>query len=242
MVARLRPMKTTIGIIGDFDPANESHSATNVAIQHSSAALQLKIDSPWIATPDVAEPGGLAHLSNLAGLWIAPASPYRSMEGALLAIRHARERQLPLFGTCGGFQHIIIEYARNVLGIANAEHEESSPGASRLIISRLACSLKGRTMTIQLQPGSRVARAYGRSPIQERYYCNFGVSPDFVDSLRSTMLKIVASDDEGVVRAVELDGHPFFIGTLFLPQLGSTSADPHPLISSFLQACARGRG
>ena len=231
-------MKTTIGIIGDFDPANESHCATNAAIKHSSAALRLKVDSPWISTTDVAAANGPARLSNLDGLWIAPASPYRSMDGALLAIRHAREQNLPLFGTCGGFQHIIIEYARNVLGLADAEHEESSPGAPRLIISRLACSLKGRTMTIQLQPGCRIARAYGRSPIQERYYCNFGINPEFVDSLRSSTLKIAASDAEGVVRAVELEGHPFFIGTLFLPQLGSTSADPHPLISSFLQVCA----
>lgn len=235
-------MKTTIGIIGDFDAANESHSATNTAIEHSSASLRLKVDSPWIATTDVAASGGLESLSNLNGLWIAPASPYRSMDGALLAIRHAREHKLPLLGTCGGFQHIIIEYARNVLGVTDAEHEESSPGAPRLIISRLACSLKGRRMTIRLQPGSRIVQAYGRSPIQERYYCNFGVNPDFVDSLRSTTLKIVASDDEGVVRAVELDEHPFFVGTLFLPQLGSTSADPHPLISSFLKACAHAGG
>jgi hypothetical protein len=105
-----------------------------------------------------------------------------------------------------------------------------------LFISRLACSLVGRTKTISLEPGSLPARFYGRTVVQEQCHCNFGVNPVCVDTLRSGALRIVGSDDEGIVRAVELAGHPCFIGTLFLPQHHSTPASPHPLISGFLSA------
>jgi CTP synthase (UTP-ammonia lyase) len=159
------------------------------------------------------------------------------MSGALSAIRMAREQQIPLLGTCGGFQHIILEYARNVLGFAEAEHAETDPQASQLFISQLTCSLVGRTMSISLRPDSLVARSYGRTKIQEQYRCNFGVNPEYEDVLRSRSLRVVGSDDEGVVRVVELAGHPFFVGTLFVPQLISMTSAPHPLISEFIKAC-----
>ncbi len=235
-------MRNSIAIIGDFDPNNRSHVATSEAIGHSLIALNLAVEHQWIGTEHVAAPGGVDQLAGLNGLWIAPASPYKSMEGALLAIRRAREAQVPLLGTCGGFQHIILEYARNVLGITDAQHEESEPNAPRLIISRLACSLMGRMMTIKLKAGSLAARSYGRTTIQEQYHCNFGVNPDYIKTLRSSSLRIVGSDDEGEVRVVELAEHPFFIGTLFLPQLSSTTSQPHPLVSAFVRACCISKG
>ena len=232
----------SIAIVADFKPANESHVATNDAIQHSANALGLNVTTEWIGTETVADSETQRRLRKAGGVWIGPASPYKSMEGALTAIRLAREHRVPLLGTCGGFQHIVIEFARNVLAIADAEHEETKPGAARLLISRLACSLVGRTMTIALEPNSLIARAYGCTRAQEQYRCNFGVNPDCVELLRSSALSIVGSDDEGLVRAVELAGHPFFIGTLYLPQHGSTAASPHPLISAFLTAATRHGG
>jgi CTP synthase (UTP-ammonia lyase) len=229
-------MTTSVAIIGDFKAANQSHAATNSALVHSSAAMGVPVEGGWVGTEELEQAAGLARLAEFAGVWIGPASPYKSMVGALSAIRWARENQVPLLGTCGGFQHIIIEYARNVLGFKDAEHEETSPEASRLFISRLACSLVGRTMVISLQPDSLVARAYGHTQVQEGYYCNFGVNPEFVDVLRASPLRIVGSDAEGLVRAVELAEHPFFVGTLFLPQFNSTPTAPHPLISAWLRA------
>jgi CTP synthase (UTP-ammonia lyase) len=226
-----------IAIIGDYNSSNRSHAATNDAIRHCSAALGQRVEHHWIGTDEVGHLDGLTRLTGYNGLWIAPASPYKSMEGALLAIHTARKRRIPLLGTCGGFQHIILEYARHVLGFADAQHEETNPGASRLFISRLACSLVGRTLTITLQPDSLVARLYGQIIVREQYHCNFGVNPDYVDKLREGTLRIVGSDDEGIVRAVELAEHPFFVGTLFLPQHTSTPTAPHPLISGFLKAC-----
>ena len=227
-----------IAIVADFDSANRSHAATNEAIRHSARELGLRIKHEWVATDELEGPDAANRLTEFAGLWIGPASPYKSMEGALLAIRIARERKIPLLGTCGGFQHIILEYARNVLRIPQADHEETNPAASQLLISRLACSLAGRTMTITLQPGSLLARLYGRTTVREEYHCNYGVNPTYVDTLRSAALRIVASDDEGEVRAVELADHPFFLGTLFLPQHRTTASAPHPIISGFLQAFA----
>jgi CTP synthase (UTP-ammonia lyase) len=228
-------MKELLAIVGDFNPENPSHIATNEAIKHSSAALRTSLQSQWVATEELAGSKGPDQLAEFGGLWIAPASPYKSMDGALRAIRWAREQHIPLLGTCGGFQHILIEYARNVLGLTNAEHEESNPGASRLFISRLACSLVGRSMTIRLKPGSMVAGLYGKETAQEEYYCNFGVNPEYVTTLRSGPLRVVGDDDEGEVRVVELPGHPFFLGTLFLPQLRSKPGTPHPVVSGFIK-------
>ncbi len=154
-------MKTQLAIIGDFNPSNRSHIATNDAIEHCSRALNQPVEYSWIGTEEVALRGG-DRLAGFGAFWIGPASPYRSIEGALMAIRTARERRIPFLGTCGGFQHIILEYVRNVLRIVDAQHEESDPGAANLAISRLSCSLVGRTMSIQLQPDSLIARAYGR--------------------------------------------------------------------------------
>jgi CTP synthase (UTP-ammonia lyase) len=233
-------MKASLAIVGDFNSNNSSHIATNDAILHSSAALGISVESHWVGTEELAAPDGVSRLRGFDGVWIAPSSPYRSMEGALSAIRTARECRIPLLGTCGGFQHIILEYARNVLGFADAEHEESNPNASRLFISRLACSLVGRSMIVRFQPGSLVAQLYGQTSAQEQYFCNFGVNPAYTEKLRSGPLRIVGSDDEGVARVVELAGHPFFVGTLFIPQLTSTPTVPHPVVSGFLQACLPG--
>lgn len=93
-------------------------------------------------------------------------------------------------------------------------------------------------MTITLPPGSLVARSYGRTKVPEQYRCNFGVNPEYEDVLRSSALRIVGSDDEGVVRVVELADHPFFVGTLFVPQLTSAQSSPHPLVSGLLKACS----
>ncbi|HEY2882335.1 MAG TPA: gamma-glutamyl-gamma-aminobutyrate hydrolase family protein [Pirellulales bacterium] len=229
-------MTTTIAIIGDLPSDNRFHVATNEAIEHAATVLGIKCQCEWIGTDELADNDLERRLSAFNAIWIAPGSPYNSMDAALAAIRFAREKQVPLLGTCGGFQHIVLEYARNALGIADASHAETDPYASVLFISRLACSLVGRTMTITIEPRSRLARAYGTTTVEEGYYCNFGVNPDYIPALRSGNLRIVAADQEGEVRAVELPDQPFFIGTLFIPQMQSTPKRPHPLILAFINA------
>jgi CTP synthase (UTP-ammonia lyase) len=160
------------------------------------------------------------------------------MELTLWAIRYARENKIPCLGTCGGFQHMVIEYARNVLGFMDAQHAEYDPYASNLFISQLECSLAGREMQLNFVPGSQVAAIYGSLSAKEHYYCNFGINPDYVDELKQGPLKISGSDAEGEIRVIEHPDHPFFIGTLFVPQSRPTSLRPHPLVTAFLEAAA----
>jgi len=234
-------MKTRIGIIGDYDASFEPHRATDAALTHAASALSLGIEAVWLPTTSLDAPDAVQSLATFGGLWVAPGSPYQSMSGALRAIKFARESGLPLLGTCGGFQHIILEYARHVLGFSDATHAEYDPYSSSLFISRLACSLVGRALIISLRPDSLVARTYGTTTVTEQYYCNFGVNPDHTATLSSGDLAIVGSDAEGEVRVVELRNHPFFVGTLFLPQLRSQPERPHPLIMGFLNATQNDR-
>src|SRR4029077_3316923 len=103
----------------------------------------------------------------------------KSTDGALRAIRLARATGTPFLGTCGGFQHVILEYARNVLGWADAEHAELAPGAGRPVITPLACSLVEARDSVRFTPGSHVAEAYGALESTEGYHCRYGLNPEF---------------------------------------------------------------
>jgi RimJ/RimL family protein N-acetyltransferase len=159
------------------------------------------------------------------------------MDGALRAIRFAREAQLPFLGTCGGFQHAVLEFARDVLGWRDAEHAESAPGATRPVIAPLECALVGVTGAVQFGPGTRVARAYGAPSALETYHCRYGLSPLFADELLAGPLRATARDAAGEVRAIELDGHPFFVATLFQPERAALAGGTPPLVAAFVNAC-----
>lgn len=226
---------TRIALLGEYDPTFPPHQATAAACAHSANALVQQVTPEWISTEDAT----LERLQDCSGFWILPGSPYRNLPRTLEAIRHARERGIPCVGTCGGFQHMILEYARNALGFHDALHAEYDPYASDLFVTRLNCSLAGRELAIALVPESRVARIYGANEACEQYYCNFGINPDKTELLRSGELRITGSDAEGEVRVVELPTHPFFIGTLFVPQLRSSQERPHPLVTAFIRAAVR---
>jgi CTP synthase (UTP-ammonia lyase) len=224
----------SIALLGEFTPTFKPHLATNAAIEHSSAALGIAFKGAWISTQDI--PPSL--FSNFSGVWVAPGSPYKNIDKTLWAIQYAREQDIPCFGTCGGFQHMVLEYARNVLNFKDAQHAEYNPYVSDLFISELACSLAGREMKLNFVEGSQVARIYGSLSATEAYYCNFGVHPDKIQLLKSGPIRITGSDAEGEIRVVELPNHPFFLGTLFVPQTRSTLGHPHPLVKAFLQVVA----
>ena len=224
----------SIALLGEFTPTFKPHIATNAAIEHSRNMLGISVEGVWVSTQDI-EP---SLFSRFSGIWVAPGSPYKNMDKTLWAIQYARENNIPCFGTCGGFQHIILEYARNVLGFKDAQHAEYDPYSSDLFISALTCSLAGREMNLNFVEGSQVAEIYGENSAIEEYYCNFGVNPEKIELLKSGSLQITGSDVEGEIRVIELPNHPFFLATLFVPQARSTASRPHPLVSAFLTAVA----
>jgi CTP synthase (UTP-ammonia lyase) len=192
----------------------------------------------WISTETIKE----SDLVPAHGLWVAPGSPYKDLQRALEAIRLARENQIPCLGTCGGFQHMILEFARNVLGFADACHAEYDPGASRLFVSPLGCSVKGKELRIKLCPQTTVHSLYRTDEAFERYYCTFGINPEYSDTLADHRDLVISGRDlNGEIRIIEILNHPFFVGTLFVPQMQSTEEKPHPLVSGFLQAVLRHR-
>ncbi len=227
-----------VGVIGEFNPEFPPHVATDHALEHAAAALGVDVDVRWLNTVEL-EDLPAAELAGHDALWCAPGSPYRSIDGALRAIRIARESDWPFLGTCGGFQHVVIEYARNVLGFQDAQHAEYDPYASELFISALSCSLVGQTMNVRLEPGSRAAQLYGKSEVSEQYYCNFGLNPDHQERLNDGGLRVVGTDQDGEARVVELPDRRFYLATLFVPQLSSQPDSPHPLITAYLRAAAQ---
>jgi CTP synthase (UTP-ammonia lyase) len=229
--------QVTIAIVGDRDPSSPGQRATGASLDHSAAGLGLDVAHRWVPTTDLAA-GARRVLAGDSGVWVAPGSPYASMAGALAAIRFAREQGVPLIGTCGGFQHVVIEFARSVLGYQDAQHAEYDPSASTLFVTPLSCSLAGRTMWVSLRQGSLAEEAYGAIEAVERYYCSFGLNPRCHDLVHSGGLRIVGTDAGGEARVVEIPEHPFFVGTLFLPQTGSTPERPHPLVDAFVRAAA----
>jgi CTP synthase (UTP-ammonia lyase) len=120
--------------------------------------------------------------------------------------------------------------------IPDAEHEETAPDASRLLISKLTCSLHGETQSVDVRPNTLAYQAYGVAQAREQFSCKYGLNPSFQDEIETGGLTIAGTGQEGEVRIVELAPLAFFVATLFLPQLSSASDHPHPLIKSFVQA------
>ena len=135
-----------IGLIGDYSPKVPAHVAIPKALALAANETESVVETAWLATETIAQ--NIRQLSSFDALWCVPASPYASMDGALSAIPFAREHRRPFLGTCGGFQHALIEYVRNVLGYREADHAESNPEAEMPLIAPLSCpssKLMGRS-------------------------------------------------------------------------------------------------
>ena len=237
-----------IGILGDFNPEFPSHQATNAAIQHAARKLEFVVESAWIPTPTLTSGDAEKTLESFDGLWASPGSPYKSFDGMLKGIEFARRRDWPFLGTCGGFQYSLIEFARNVLGIADADSAENNSGSKNIIIYPVACAVTGRlgdapklsgtVPEIRLRPGSYLQSFYGKDKeiVTEQFFCNFEVNPEYEWATMEAGFPVVARGEKGEIRAIESPAHRFFVATLFQPQLASTETNPHPVILAFIQA------
>ena len=226
-----------VALVGDRSAGVAAHAAIPHALELAAGTMDGKVEAVWIPTLDLRH-DPVACLAGFGAIWCVPGSPYVSMEGALEAIRFARENRVPFLGTCGGFQHALIEYARNVLGSGQADHAESNPAAEMPLISHLACSLAEARGSIQFESGSKIATCYGRPAAVEEYNCRYGLNPRFRALIENSSLRIVGVDEQGEARAVELKDHPFFIATLYQPERSALAGKPHPLITACLRAAS----
>ncbi|MEV4111254.1 hypothetical protein [Nonomuraea sp. NPDC049695] len=221
-----------VALVGDRSPHVRSHTRIPHLIETLRAHDGLALDAYWMATDDVPDTG----VEGFDGVWVLPGTPYRSEAGALSALRTARERGVPLLGTCGGFQHALLEYARHVCGIAGASNAETTPDADQQIVVPLACSLVGHEGVVLVEPGSRVEQILGTERSVERYHCAYGMNASYADTLRAHGMRFTGHDDEGEIRVAELPEHPFYLVTLFQPELAGDGDLCHPIVRAFAAA------
>jgi len=231
-------LKKTIAIIGEFHENSIPQLTLMDSINHVKKKFNLDIDFEWVDTVR-AEKEGDSLFSKYSGFWSAPSSPFKSLTGVLDAIKFARVHDVPHIGTCAGFQHTILEFARNVLNIANAQHEEYDNSSSNLFISKLSCSLAGKSMNIEIVENSLTYNCYQSDKTEEDYYCNFGINQEHINKLNHEDLILSGIDQDGEVRIVEHSSNRFFVSTLFVPQTKSTISKTHPLIERFVLECTK---
>lgn len=189
----------SIALVGDHNPQVTAHAAIPRALELARHELGVRLDWRWIGTGEITDAAKI--LDGHAGVWVVPASPYKHMDGALAAIRYARENGVPLLGTCGGFQHALIEFARNVAGIAHADHAETASGTSNLtgyslgeakpelVVTPLACSLVEKADEIIFPPGSRLHEIFGGQSVRGEYRCSYGVNAAYRSRLEAAGLR-----------------------------------------------------
>ena len=231
-------MKTyAVAPVGDYDSSVPAHRAIPIALELAAKHHGIKIDATWFGTARIGD--AETELAPFHGVWCVPASPYANFSGALDTIRVARERHLPFLGTCGGFQHALIEYFRNVLGVSSADHAESNPDAVQPVITKLTCSLVEKQGELLLEAGSLLHISYGESRTREEYRCSYGPNPLYESTLAASEFRITARDLAGEIRGGELRGHPFFVGTLFQPERRALNGQLPPVVREFAAALMR---
>lgn len=225
-----------IAIIGDYNPEEETHFLILKSIEDLSKELEVKLQTKWIGSDelDISEKS----LSVYDGFWFSPGSPYKNTKNVLSAIRYARENKVPALGTCAGFQHMIIEFARNVLGICGADSVENDMECKDSVIERLACSLVKQKEELKISDSdSNLGRTMGEDEFIGEYRCNFGFNEAYHSAFReSDVIAATVQNHDGSLRGFELNDHPFFVGTLFIPQLDFKGNGPYRIIKSFIEA------
>ena len=237
MVQLRRNRPVQIALVGDFNASVTAHQAIPLALQRAGADAGVDVRFTWHHTAQLgSRPERM--LATSAGIWCVPGSPYADTAAALAAIQFARLQPRAFLGTCGGFQHALLEYARSVLGMVGAAHAELDANAPDPLITPLSCALVEQAGEVSLVPGSLLATAYGATMAVEEYRCRYGLAPRHAGILQNGPLRAVARDKEGQVRAVEMDGHPFFVATLFQPERAALTGKTPPVVRGFIEAAA----
>ena len=222
-------MPLHLALIGDHNPDVPAHRGIPRALALAAVALGQQVTSTWHHTASLTDPP--TQLATAHALWCVPASPYTDMQNALNAIRFARESRRPFLGTCGGFQHALLEFARNVLHLPDADHTESNPTSRMPLLSLLECDLVEKS-ALHFTPNSRLHHIYNTTTAEEQYRCRYALNPQYAPLFQNTDLHFTAHDPDGQPRAFELHNHPFFLATLFQPERSALRDHPPPHPSS----------
>ena len=223
-----------LALVGDRSPSVRAHGRIPLLIDALRRRDGLVLDPYWIPSTEADD------LTGFDGIWVVPGSPYSDPEKVVAAVKTAREHEIPFLGTCGGFQHAILELARNVAGIEDAHHAEYGQTDEDVIVE-LECSLVGHEGPIRYTPGTLIARIAGVERSLERYHCAYGIAAPYIEKLERAGVIFGAHDEDGAPRALELADHPFFLGTLFQPELAGDGTRAHPVIRAFAEAVTTSR-
>ena len=253
MLNRLRNPEdqVSIGLVGKYVEYEDSYKSLKEALLHGGLAHQLKVDISWIEAEGVVGDNWERQLDDYDGILVPGGFGKRGIDGMINAIRYAREHRVPYFGICLGMQTLVIEYARNVCGLENADSTEFDPGTPHRVIFKLR-ELKGvdelgGTMRLgswpcRLVEGSFAHRAYGAAEIAERHRHRYEFNREYEEILKAAGLRITGETPDGTyVEICEIGDHPWFLGCQFHPEFKSKPLEPHPLFKAFIGAAYKYR-
>ncbi len=236
----------TIHVVGKYVGYEDSYKSLNEALYHGGFPHGVKVNIKWIEAEALEEPDGDALLVGADGILVPGGFGNRGTRGMMIAAQVARERRIPYFGICYGFQWATVEYARNVAGLADADSTECNPDAGAKVIYKLRDLLGidelGGTMrlgayTCDLMPGSLAERVYGATQIQERHRHRYEFNCLYERTLAEHGLRISGRSPDGkFVEIAELPGHPWYLAVQFHPEFKSKPTRPHPLFAAFVAA------
>ena len=239
--------EVTIGIVGKYVGYQDSYKSLNEALVHGSIAHDLKLNKVWVEAEDLERGDGWeGQLQELDGILVPGGFGQRGILGMVRGIQFARQRKVPYFGICLGMQCAVIEFARNVCGLKDADSSEFNPSTPHRVVYKLrelrGIDELGGTMrlgawTARLKPGSFAHKAYGQLEISERHRHRYEFNREYEEILVSKGLDLVGTTPDGTyVEIVEIRDHPWFLGCQFHPEFKSRPLDPHPLFKAFIGA------
>ena len=240
--------KVNIALVGKYTELPDAYKSIVESFIHAGAANHTKVKLQYVNSEKITKENIAAQLKGMCGILVAPGFGHRGIEGKIEAVRYAREQKIPFFGICLGMQCSVIEFARNVLGYADAnstEMDSTTHPVIDLMEEQKGVTEKGGTMRLggypcALQKGTKVYAAYGKAEIVERHRHRYEFNNDYLDEFVQAGLKPVGvNPDTNLVEIVELENHPWFIGVQYPPEYKSTALHPHPLFVSFVKAAEK---